>query len=64
MDKYCQGYIGILRKNHRYKQYIKAIMKPGGIRPMKKNKNFEINKYVDAYGGADHSKFLSKEVDG
>ena len=35
-DKYCQGYIGILKKNRRYKQYLNVIMKPGGIRPMKK----------------------------
>ena len=38
-DKYCQGYIGILKKCKRYNQYLKAILKPGGIRPQKRVAN-------------------------
>ena len=35
-DKYCQGYIGILKKSKRYKQYLHAILRPGGIRPQRR----------------------------
>lgn len=35
-DKYAQGYISVLKKNKKYKSYISAIMKPGGIRPVRK----------------------------
>jgi len=32
-DKYCQGYIDILKKKRRYNKYMNVILKPGGIRP-------------------------------
>jgi hypothetical protein len=35
-DKYAQGYIGILKKNKKYKQYLNVILRPGGIRPQRK----------------------------
>ena len=35
-DKFCQGYIGILKKSKRYRQYLNVILKPGGIRVSKK----------------------------
>eukprot|EP00347_Sterkiella_histriomuscorum_P021246 403334687 len=38
-DKYCQGYIGILKKKKRYNLYMNAIKRPGGIRPARRFMN-------------------------
>ena len=35
-DKFSSGYIGVLKKQKRYQQYLKLILKPGSIRPVKK----------------------------
>lgn len=32
-DKFSSGYIGMLKKQKRYQQYLKLILKPGGPRP-------------------------------
>jgi hypothetical protein len=37
-DKFSSGYIGMLKKQKRYQQYLKLIIKPGGPRaPSKKD---------------------------
>ena len=36
-DQYAQGYVGVLKKNKRYKQYLNMISRPGGIRPIRKH---------------------------
>ncbi len=46
-DKHAQGYISILKKSKRYKQYLGAIMKPGGIRPLRQKQ--EITKSDSIY---------------
>jgi len=36
-DKYSSGYIAKLKDKHKYAEYMKVVLKPGGIRPNKKN---------------------------
>jgi len=38
-DRYCQGYINILKRSKKYKQYLGLILKPGGPRPAKKDES-------------------------
>ena len=55
-DKYCQGYIGILKKNRKYKQYINVIMKPGGIRPLRKRDLNELPQADSMYSDGNGSR--------
>lgn len=32
-DKFSSGYIAMLKKSKRYQDYLKLILRPGGIRP-------------------------------
>ena len=34
-DKYSSGYIAMLKKKQKYSEYMKVILRPGGIRPLK-----------------------------
>ncbi len=34
-DQFCQGYIGMLKKNKKYKAYLNQVSQPGGLRPIR-----------------------------
>jgi hypothetical protein len=59
-DKFSSGYIGMLKKQKRYQQYLKLIIKPGGPRaPSKKDSAQRTESmYSDHVGGASRKSFF------